>query len=396
MFNSDTRQPSSPSRSLTIAAYASFFPVGIVNVILGPLLPTLSLRWSMNYSQAGRLFTTQYLASTAGVALSGMVVARGGFRFAMKAGLLLVTGAVALLLAGSKLQGILCIAAIGVGLGLAVPAANLLVAQANPSRPSAALNILNFCWGAGAIASPFMVAAAVKRLELPFMLDGIALLMLITAAGIASLPGFAPPTVAAKARAKGVLGIDWRHTAMPALATLFFVYVGVENGFGGWIAAYSKSQEHFSPAMAAMTPSFFYASLTLGRWLAPPLLRFSNDVRLARAGLVVACLGMAALIFSHHLPGVMTSACLAGLGLSSVYPITIALLSREFGNSAARVGSVMFTLSNLGGGLLPWFVGVFSTQFQSLRAGLLVPLIGGLVMYLLYLRDWQPIPRQEA
>ena len=52
------------ARALTFAAYACFVPIGIANVLLGPLLPTLSARWSLNYSQAGALFTVQYLAST--------------------------------------------------------------------------------------------------------------------------------------------------------------------------------------------------------------------------------------------------------------------------------------------------------------------------------------------
>ena len=47
-------------------------------------------------------------------------------------------------------------------MGLAVPAANLLVAEVNPGRRSATLNLLNFCWSAGAVACPFLVAAAAK------------------------------------------------------------------------------------------------------------------------------------------------------------------------------------------------------------------------------------------
>lgn len=395
MLISETRRSLSPARALTFAAYASFVPVGIVNVILGPMLPTLSHRWSLNYSQAGSLFTAQYLASTLAVALSGVLVAHWGFRFAMKSGLLLTAAAVVWLLSGPRLQGIVCIAAIGAGIGLAVPAANLLVAEANPTTRSAALNILNFCWGAGAVASPFLVAAAVTSGQLPLMLDGIAVLMLITVAGIALLPASIELPIPKKVRADGLLGIQWTHSALPSLAALFFVYVGVENAFGGWLAAYSKGLGTFSPAMAAMTPSFFYASLTLGRWLAPLLLRLIEEVRLVHAGLLLACAGMAGLIISRAWPGVVTSTCLAGFGLSSVYPITIAMLSREFGPAASRVGSLMFTLANLGGGILPWLVGV-SSQFQSLKAGLLVPLVGTFIMYLLYLRNWHPIPERQS
>jgi fucose permease len=169
---------------------------------------------------------------------------------------------------------------------------------------------------------------------------------------------------------------------------LFFLYVGVENGFGLWLATYSKSLGEMSPTMAIITSSFFYAAMTLGRWLAPLLLRLTDEIRLVQAGLVAACAGMAGLILSHGLRGVIMSASLAGLGLSYVYPITISLLSREFPSAPARLGSIMFTLSNIGGGLLPWMVGVSSTRFGSLKAGLAVPLIGCGAIFALYCREW--------
>jgi len=111
-----------------------------------------------------------------------------------------------------------------------------------------------------------------------------------------------------------------------------------------------------------------------------------------QAGLLISCAGMAGLVLSHGLRGVVVSASLAGLGLSYVYPITISLLSREFGPASSRVGSFMFTMSNIGGGLLPWMVGVSSNHFGTLKAGLAVPLIGCAAMYVLYLREWKAAP----
>jgi FHS family glucose/mannose:H+ symporter-like MFS transporter len=90
------------------------------------------------------------------------------------------------------------------------------------------------------------------------------------------------------------------------------------------------------------------------------------------------------------------SASAAGLGLSAVYPITISLLSREFGAAASRVGSLMFTSANLGGAVLPWLVGVTSNQIGTLKAGLAVPLAGAAIMFVLYLRDWKPSPAEQA
>ena len=176
------------SNALTLTSYALFLPVGIVTVLLGPLLPTLSARWSLDYSQAGALFTAQYLASTAAVAVSGVLVSRWGYRFAMKAGLLLVTIGLAFLLSGSKVLGIACIAGYGAGLGLAVPAANLLVAEVNPTRRSAKLNVLNFCWSVGSVACPFLVAFAAIRHRVPLLLGLVAGCMLVVLAGIAVMP----------------------------------------------------------------------------------------------------------------------------------------------------------------------------------------------------------------
>jgi FHS family glucose/mannose:H+ symporter-like MFS transporter len=375
------------AKALTFAAYASFVPIGIATVLLGPMLPILSARWSMNYSQAGRLFPVQYVASTLAVALSGVVVSRWGFRFAIKAGLVLMSAGVGLLLAGPKVLGIVCIGAYGAGLGLAVPAANLLVAEVNPEGRSSKLNLLNFCWSAGAVACPILVAAAAKSHKFPLFLAAVAGFALLVAIGIAVMPSsiIEPSATRDGGRAPA---IPWKLGALWILGALFFLYVGVENGFGGWVASFAKNLE-LPPALALMTPSFFHAALMLGRWLAPLLLRAIDEIRLAQAALLVACTGMAGLVLSHGLRGVVLSACLAGLGLSCVYPITISLLSREFGPASSRIGSVMFFLSNIGGGLMPWMVGVSSNHFGTLKAGLAVPLIGCAAMYGLYLREWK-------
>src|SRR5690348_12160233 len=64
-----------------------FVPIGVVTVILGPMLPELSSRWSLNYAQAGSLFTVQFAAATFGVALSGLMIRRAGYRLAITLGL---------------------------------------------------------------------------------------------------------------------------------------------------------------------------------------------------------------------------------------------------------------------------------------------------------------------
>ncbi len=388
-------QAENSARPLTLAAHAAFVPVGIVTVLLGPLLPTLSARWSLNYEQAGSLFTVQFLASTVGVALSGLCVSRWGFRFAIKTGLLAMAVGVAALPYGSRTLGMACIALSGTGLGLAIPTANLLVAEVNPVRRSAALNLLNFSWSVGAVACPFMVAAAARGHKLSLLLAIFAASLLLVALSIAVMPShIAEPRAIRTSRAESAQHIDWKSSPALLLAALFFLYVGVENSLGGWIASYAKTLGNWPLERSLMSPAFFYFALMAGRWLAALLLRKVEEITLVRAGLLTAWTGMVWLLVSHSLLSLLAAASIAGLGLASVYPITISLMSREFGEAASRVGSVMFTMANLGGAFLPWLLGYSSNHFGSVRAGMVVPLIAGTSMCALYLANWSPQQKQ--
>ena len=291
---------------------------------------------------------------------------------------------------GPRWLAVICIAAYGAGNGVAVPAANLMVAELNPGRRSATLNWLNFCWSMGAVACPFLVAAAAKAHHVPSFLLAVAGLSLVIAVLFTLAPAVEPRAVATATG--GTLAVI-RRKLWPflMLAALFFVYVGTENGFGFWVASFAKSLGSLTATLALMTPSFFYAALMLGRMLAPFLLRSFSDIKLAQVGLILSCAGMAGMIFSHQLLGVIASASAAGLGLSAVYPITISMLSKDFAGASSRIGSFMFVLSNIGGGSFPWMVGVTSDKFGTLKAGLLVPLLGCALMYVLYLQPWDQV-----
>jgi FHS family glucose/mannose:H+ symporter-like MFS transporter len=391
------------SRPLTVAAHAAFVPIGIVTVLLGPLLPMLSAKWSLNYTQAGSLFTVQFLSSTVGVALSGFCLSRWGFRFAIKVGLLAMAVGVAALPYSSRFLGSAGIGLYGLGFGIAVPAANLLVAEVHQFHRSAALNLLNFSWSVGAVACPFLVAAAARTHHVPALLAAFAGFLFLVAVGIAAMPShIVEPRARGGNGAQPVTSVDsgtsdsdtswrsssWRSNSVVLLASLFFLYVGVENSFGGWIASYAKSIGTLSLSLALMSSSFFYSTLMVGRWLASLVLKRVEEVTLARAGLLMACAGMMCLLLSHAALGVLAGASVTGLGLAAVYPITISLLSREFGDASSQMGSIMFTMANLGGAFMPWLVGFFSNRFGSVRAGMVVPLIAGGAMCTLYLMNW--------
>jgi fucose permease len=127
--------------------------------------------------------------------------------------------------------------------------------------------------------------------------------------------------------------------------------------------------------------------MLLGRATAPLGLRQMRAVSMATAGVSLALVGIILLLFARTMSPLVLGASLAGLGLSSVYPISVSLLTQWFGRAAVRVSGAIFAIGNLGGAVLPWLVGLLSTRSGSLRLGFVVPLVGAMSMLVFYLLE---------
>jgi fucose permease len=378
-----------PPLTPTGFVFVAFIPTGIVNVLLGPLLPALSARWALTDAQAGVMFTAQFLASTVGVLCSGVLVPRYGYRSVLVLGLIFMALGVWTLPLGSWIVGIAAVAGYGAGFGLTIPTANLLVAEANPAHKASALNLLNFAWSVGAVACPFLVAHFQRTGQTSLFLGilGTCILLVGISLVAARLPQPGREN-AASTVPRAPLSSLLRTPAAIALGTLFFAYVGTENAVGGWLASYAKRLTDSPGAGWATAPSYFYGALLLGRLFVPLLLRRVSERKTAQIGVAVALFGLGSLLAAGSMWGVRVSACVAGLGLAAIYPITIALLSHKFGPAAPRLGSIMFALAGVGAACFPWLVGFISTELSSLRLGLTAPLVACALMLVLYLGRW--------
>jgi FHS family glucose/mannose:H+ symporter-like MFS transporter len=377
----------------TLAAHAVFVPTGIMNVLLGPLLPTLAARWTINDTQSGDLFFAQFLTSTLGVLISGFLVPRHGYRFAIALGLLSMAAGLAVLPFVHWPAGLLVVASWGFGFGVTIPACNLLVADLQPERQAAALNLLNFSWSAGAVACPFLLApfARARATDLFLLLLAACIVCLTIALGAVVFPRTHLAGGSSTHLGPSLRRLLFSRVAF-VLAVLFFLYTGAENAVGGWLASYAKRTGSEPGSLWVTAPSFFYLALLVGRAAAPLALRKLRDITLARTGLALAAFGVLALLLSSFMSGILASAFAVGLGLAAVYPITISRMARTAGALAPQMGSVMFGLAGVGAACGPWLVGFASTQLSSLKLGLIVPLVGSVLMLILYLRRWEREP----
>lgn len=367
----------------TVLLHVDFLLTGIVMTFLGPMLPILAARWSLNDSAAGALIFTQFLSSMFGMFLSGLMVERQGYRITLTVGAVLMAAGMTLLATGNYSTGLLSICILGLGHGITTPAGNLRTAELDPARSASALSVINAVWGIGAMGSPFLLAIAQKVHRTELFLYGTAVALILLVLSLA-LSRFSPDSRKQVSSSSPAAGPVWSSPMLPLICALFFIYVGSETSFGGWAATYAHRIQPAENNWWPLAPSFFWGSLLAGRTLAAVALRFKPATLIAKIGLTLALVGGVTLVSAQNLQLVMIGAIFAGLGLASIFPISVSLLPVWFGDSARRASGAVFGSGNMGGAALPWVVGAVSTHFGSLRIGLLVPLFGVAAMIVFY------------
>lgn len=350
--------------------------------MLGPLLPVLAARWALNDARAGYLFTAQFSGSVLGAMGSSLLMARRTHRGSLMLGMALMALGSVSLLSASWVCGIFATLTFGTGLGFTIPTTNLLISELNPERRAAAVSLVNFSWTVGAAACPFFVSVLLRAHRSSDLLYAVGVLLILAAFSLARI-SFPEISSASDGIVRPAPASFWRSRWAPILGALFFLYVGTEAGVGGWTATYAQRISLARGTMWVLMPSFFWAALLVGRATAPLLLSVVQELTLAEYGLAMSVAGIGALLAARYLFVVAIGVSLAGLGLSSIFPIAIAMLSRKFGANASRIAGGMFALAGAGGATLPWLIGYVSTMSGNLKYGLAVPLFSCVMMLIL-------------
>ncbi|CAM9487948.1 unnamed protein product [Ectocarpus sp. 12 AP-2014] len=137
------------------------------------------------------------------------------------------------------------------------------------------------------------------------------------------------------------------------LVLFFFLYVGIEVGFGAWVAVVVLRDDLAGQAGAALMASVFWGGITLGRLLAIPLaVPFSAGVLLT-VNLGGGLLSSTLLWFIGR-DGVLRAAMGAagfGLSMASTYPLAMSLLP-EAGYALSQENSSRFVIGGALGEML--------------------------------------------
>lgn len=366
-------------RNLLVLLFAGFVLSGIATVIVGPMLPVFIRRWSLNDSQAGLFSSVQFVAAWIGTLASSAIASWRGYRPALVLGYALMGGGLAFLNADTHIFALTTTATFGFGYGLLTAGTNLLVAELGGVRNASLVSLLNFMWGVGAMTCPLLIAFALKHNRISLTLLGCTAFGVVMVVGLLFV-SFGVDERHHEAKIAETAGSGPAFHVTLALASLFFIYVSMENGIGIWAAEFSRRLANGITGLTTLAPTFFYGGLTLGRASAPLALHRLKERTVVLGALALAAAGNALFIVSPRLSVAIAAVFFAGLGCASVYPIYIAWLSRWYGARAKKIGGVLFALASLGGSVGPWLVGSVSQLSGSLRIGLLVPMFSALIM----------------
>ncbi|HTW47705.1 MAG TPA: MFS transporter [Acidobacteriaceae bacterium] len=360
-----------------------FVICGIVTVLPGPLLPVLAARWGLRDVQSGAFFAAEFAASTLAA-----IMAPRRMRWSLPRGYALLTvGVLLLLVAGRALSPSLghdlalgSFTLIGFGIGLSVTATNLLVGSAPTENRARRLSVVNLWWGIGAVACPWMVAVAERSANLPILLAlvaGGAVAMFVLFLPLREEPGAASVTTFSLARDGMVLLY---------FAVLLFLYVGVENAVGGWVATYTYRFSGLTLAWSSMMVSVYWLALLAGRGLGSLALRWVPERAVLVPSLAVSLTAVTMLLAPHTTDTVVAAVTVAGLGFGPVFPIGVSRMLARLSDHR-NTGWVFATCAG-GGAVVPWLTGLFSTSTGSLRVGFGVPAAAlGVILLLALVED---------
>jgi fucose permease len=350
-----------------------FFLSGIAAVFIGQVLPILGRRFALDDLRLGYFFQAQFAGSLAGTFVSGWFGRRGRLADSAWIGGTMMAAGILAMNADSYAVVLAAFLLNGIGIGMTLPSINLIILELNPQRSAAALSVLNFCWGVGAIVcKPFVDLTAGET--------SINATTLIVATALGSLAALVfafrqreKPAVTEMTSELDTPDVPiWTTSVAWAIAAFNFIHVGFESGMGGWLTTYAARLEG-SAHVGIFSPTFlFFLCFVIGRAIAPVFFRFLDENKMLLGSLVTMLIGMVIAITAKDLLILSVGSAMAGLGTSSVFPTNVSRFYRIFGGKAMQRATPLFLCGTLGGAAATYSIGYLSDRFLDLRIGMFV------------------------
>lgn len=344
-------------RARTFAYYIAFIGLGISTASFGPTLLGLSQHTHTHLNEISFLFTIRSMGYLLGSYGSGRLYDRLKGHPMMAAALLLMSAMLALIPTISVLWALaVVLLLLGIGEGaLDVGGNTLLLWVHNDDVVGPFMNGLHLFYGFGALITPIIIAQTVLASgDINWAYWGLSLLVLPAVIWLLRLPS---PAVR---KVEVVRGQESFPLRIVLLITLYyFLIVGGEGSFSGWLFTYARAQNLANETVAAYLTSVFWALFTLGRILSIPLSARYHPRSILMVDLI-GCSASLGVILLGQRSFTITLLGAAGMGLfaASIFPTMLTFAQRQF-TITGRINGWFFAGASAGGMFIPWLIGQF-------------------------------------
>jgi fucose permease len=352
-------------------AFAGLFAFGVLNAMLGPVLPYLRQTEHLSYV-VGALHQVAFAIGgmTAGVLASRATAPR---QRTITVGLL-GAGCAGLLLGYGHVVALTLVAALLVS-GFATAALIrmwALLSDLHSVHRAVAMTEGEVSVSLAGVLAPVVVSACAATWlgwRFSFVVALVVVVAAAAAAGVARLPAAAPPDVHAPAGSHGAAVTPHR-----TLATIFAV-VGLEFTLSFWAASYLTDDVGMARDTSVALVSTLYAANLIGRLGASRLARRYRTALVLRTCLATALLGVPILLTATNGVAAGLGLALTGAGIGGTFPLASALHITASARTADQALGQILTVAGLGQIAGPLAAGAVA-QAAGLRVGLLaLPLL---------------------
>jgi fucose permease len=365
------RVVSSAKMAVALAA-ASFGILGACLTVPGTLLPVLVEQFGLRLVQAGSMLALQPVAYLLSVLAASQLISRLGLRVVVSCGLLAsAIGFAGFGLMSTWVGGAGMMFMTGLGFGVMEVGINSLLIAVGGERRANVLNFAHLFFGVGSFIGPLLTANAVAAglsWRATFAVGGS--LVAVVAVGWSRLQVDAPAASVPTAAAQNAPGVYSRLAVL--LAALLGVYVGVEMGVGGWLTKYMVTLRGATLTYAGNTLSLYWLGLAAGRLALSLVSHRVGEHRLVVALTLTAAVALTGALLVPQPWHAVVCFALAGLGLSGIFPLVVALGGRCHPHNVAGVTSVMIAGAGIGGIVIPWLMSAIADG---------IGLLAGMVFY---------------
>lgn len=331
------------STFLLLIIYLAFISLGLPDSLLGAAWPKMQTDIGAPLETAGFLFMMIAGGTIISSLFSGKVLKRFGTGRVTFVSVLMTAGALlGFYFAPSVLWLAICAIPLGLGAGAVDAGLNDYVATNYKSHH---MSWLHCFWGVGATLGPVMMSWFILEGNSwrngYFLISGIQFLLVIILfitlplwSRVATNRGKA---VNKMADSNNVLNQALEHVNPLQIKGVklslgsFLFYCGIEAMIGLWGSSYLVTIKEVSASTAAVWISFYYAGITIGRFLTGFItFKFSNRT-IIRTGQIIALTGAIILLLPLPATFALVGFMIVGFGLAPIFPCMLHETPTRFG-----------------------------------------------------------------